>query len=186
VRLHPDISCINCSDGVRIDHTTPKLSRLVDLPGGAIDPAAVKSKVYDGLRDYTSDVCRDLWRRDEVAAHADAVFDRIEAILDAADPDEPHRWMQEIYDLTLYETVEEPPTRAFLFGTSVLILGGFNWMDGRIADPDDRAAFRKAALAEMKSSYGWMRARYTRLLDDIDGFLDGRRDDLYVTQSNAA
>lgn len=186
VRLHPDISCFNCSDGVRIDHTTPKLSRLVDLPGGAIDPVAVKTRVYEGLREYTDAVCRDLWRRDEVEDHADAVFDRIEEILAGADPDEPHRWMQEIYDLTLYETVEEPPTRAFLFGTSVLILGGFNWMDGRIADPVARAAFRREALVEMKASYGWMRTRYTRLLDDIDSFLEGRRDDLYVTQSNAA
>ena len=186
VRLHPDISCTNCSDGVRIDHTTPKLSRLVELPHGQLDRAAVKAKVSEGLRDYTPGVCRELWRRDEIAAHATELFDRIEALIDVTDPAAGLDWMQELYDLTNYESVDEPPTRAFLFGTTVLILGAFNWIDGRIADPAVRQDYRVEALGEMKAAYRWMRGRYEQLLDDVDGYLAGTREDFCITQADAA
>ena len=186
VRLHPDISCINCSDGVRIDHTTPKLSRLVRLPDDTVDCAAVKAKVAEGLRDYSPDVCRQLWHREELAAHAADLFDRIDTLLDGADPDGPTTWMQELYDLTNYDSVDEPPTRAFLFGTTVLMLGGFNWVDGRVADPAARRDFRAASLDELKSAYTWMRTRYARLLDDVDGFLASSDECVGVVRSDAA
>ncbi|MBO6783120.1 MAG: motility associated factor glycosyltransferase family protein [Alphaproteobacteria bacterium] len=186
VRLHPDISCINCSDGVRIAHTTPQLSRLVELPGGAIDRAGVKAKVSEGLRDYSPDVCRALWDRDALSEHARDLFDRIDSLMASVEAAGSLDWMQDLYDLTNYETVDEPPTRAFLFGTTVLMLGGFNWIDGRIADPAVRDVYRAAAVEELASAYRWMRARYERMLDDVDGYLAGARDDLYVTQSDAA
>lgn len=188
VRLHRDIECVNCSDGVRIDHVMPRLSRTVVLPSGALDRVAVKEKVYDALSNYDAELCRSLWKRDVLEAHADDVLTQVHAILDAADvslegnPD----WMHALYDLTISETADEPPTRTFLFGTTVMMLASFYWADGRITDPEGRRAFRQDAIHELKSAYDRMQVRYTRLLDDVDAYFAGELDEIYATQKEAA
>lgn len=188
VRLHRDIECFNCSDGVRIEHVTPQLSRRVTLPPGELDRAAVKDKIYDKLLGYDGEHCRSLWRRAEIEEHANTIFDRVFKILESAKsaPKNDLGWARELYELVVLADADEPPTRTFLFGTTVLILSSFFWAEGRIRDGDEHAAYRDAALVEMKSAYLRMQARYTRLLDDVDGYFAGELDEVHVIQGEAA
>lgn len=188
VRLHRDIECFNCSDGVRIDHVTPRLSRQVKLPTGQLDRAGVKARLYDSLGRYDAERCRSLWGRDEIEAHADNVFGQVYEILAAAAdaPADDLQWARALYGLTLLGSADEPPTRTFLFGTTVLLLSSLFWAEGRIEDDAARMAYRAAALVELRSAYQRMQARYARLLDDVDGFFAGELDEVHVIQGQAA
>lgn len=188
VRLHADLDCINCSDGVRIAHVTPQLSRLVTFPQGPLDHAKVKARIAEGLPNYSDTHCQSLWRRDQLERHADGVFGRLNDILETADPAGDLGWARDLYAETLYaETITtEPPTRVFLFGTTVLLLASMLWVEGRIIDPDARIEYRRAALAEIKSLFARMARRYTRLLDEVDEFFDGTRDELEAFKEDVA
>lgn len=188
IRLHRDLECINCSDGVRIAHAVPRLARLVDFPAGPLDRAAVKQRIADGLPVYSGAHCRGLWKRDAFARHADTLFGEIEGVLagaaDAA-PDD-FSWAHELYTLTNFDTCDGPPTRAFLFGTTVMMLACLYWVDGRLADDVGRAAFRAAAMARLQQTYGRLHGGYRELLDDVDGYFDGRLDAGELTRARAA
>lgn len=188
VRLHRDVQCVNCSDGVRIENVVPRLSRMVVLPSSDLDRAAVKQKLFNDLPDYDSELCRSLWKRDVIEAHAGDVLAQIRSILADADLELEGNldWMRKLYDLVIYEVAGEPPTRTFLFGTTVMMLASFYWADGRLTDPEARQAFRRAAIVELQSAYDRMQARYTRLLDDVDAYFAGELDEVYATQSEAA
>lgn len=188
VRLHRDLDCINCSDGVRIAHVTPQLSRLVTFPQGRLDAKKVKDRIAEGLPNYSDTHCQSLWRREQLERHADAVFGRVNDILEKADPAGDMDWARDLYAEVLYAEVitTEPPTRVFLFGTSVLLLASMMWTEGRITDPEARVDYRRAALAEMKSLFARMGHRYTRLLGDVDEFFDGTRDELEAFKEDVA
>jgi len=188
VRLHRDIACFNCSDGVRIDHVTPQLSSRVVLPSGQLDRAGVKARLSESLGRYNAERCKSLWRRDEIEAHAETMFGRVFEILDeAADaPADDLGWARELYDLTLLSSAEEPPTRTFLFGTTVLLLSSLFWAEGRICEDADRKAYRALALINLRSAYARMQARYGRLLDDVDGYFAGDLDEVHVIQGQGA
>ena len=188
VRLHRDIACFNCSDGVRIDHVTPQLSSRVVLPSGQLDRAGVKARLSESLGRYNAERCKSLWRRDEIEAHAETIFGRVFEILDeAADaPADDLGWARELYDLTLLSSAEEPPTRTFLFGTTVLLLSSLFWAEGRICEDADRKAYRALALINLRSAYARMQARYGRLLDDVDGYFAGDLDEVHVIQGQGA
>lgn len=188
VRLHRDIECFNCSDGVRIDHVPPRLSRLVQLPSGEIDRAAVKTKIHESLLGYDGARCRSLWKRDEIEEHANNIFGRVFAILESARhaPATDLGWARDLYALTALVETEEPPTRTFLFGTTVLLLSSFFWAEGRIEDATEHAAYRDAALDEMRTAFLLMQTRYARLLDDVDGYFEGALDEVRDVQGQAA
>lgn len=188
VRLHRDIECFNCSDGVRIDHVTPRLSQQVQLPSKQLDRAAVKAKLYESLSGYDGDRCRSLWKRSEIEEHADAIFGRVFTILERAEhaSKSDMGWARDLYELTALAGTEEPPTRTFLFGTTVLLLSSFFWAEGRIHDVGERAVYRDAALIEMRSAFQRMQARYVRLLDDVDDYFAGDLEEVHVVQGQAA
>ncbi|MEP4379406.1 MAG: 6-hydroxymethylpterin diphosphokinase MptE-like protein [Alphaproteobacteria bacterium] len=188
VRLHRDLDCINCSDGVRIAHATPQLSRLVTFPQGRLDRAKVKARVAEGLPNYSDSHCQSLWRREQLERHAGAVFGRVNDILKGADPAGDMAWARDLYEETRYAEVitTEPPTRVFLFGTTVLLLASMIWVEGRITDPESRIEYRRAALAELESLFARMARRYTRLLDDVDAFFDGTREELEAFKEDVA
>lgn len=188
VRLHRDLDCINCSDGVRIAHVTPQLSRLVTFPQGRLDHAKVKDRIAEGMPNYSDAHCQSLWRREQLERHANGVFGRVNEILNGADPAGDMDWARALYAETRYADVAttEPPTHAFLFGTTVLMLASMIWVEGRITDPDARVEYRRAALAEFRSLFARMSRRYTKLLDDVDEFFDGTLDELEAFKEDVA
>lgn len=188
VRLHRDVDCVNCSDGVRIENVVPRLSRTLILPSKDLDRAAVKQKLFDDLPDYDGELCRSLWNRDDLEVHFDDILMQVRNILSGADLalEANLDWARQLYDLMIHEAAGEPPTRIFLFGTTVMMLASFYWADGRLTDPDARRDFRRAAIAELQSTYDRMQARYIRLLDDVDAYFAGDLDEVYATQAEAA
>lgn len=188
VRLHRDLTCFNCSDGARIAHVTPQLTRQVSFPQGALDREKVKQHVAESLPNYSDEHCRSLWHRNQLETHAKTIFARINTILDGVDPDADLDWVHDLYSETLYANVitTEPPTRAFLFGTTVFLLSTIVWLDGRIADAAQKAAYRRAALPELKDLYARMERRYIRLLDDVDGLFAGEIEELAAFKEDVA
>lgn len=187
-RLHPDMRCFNCSDGARIAHTIPLLPRRIRLAERPLEREAVLARIREALPLIGAGHCRDHWRRPMLEADARMRFDEIDALLaqaaagDGADLD----WMRALYARTLYVSGPGAPTRVFLFGTTVMVLAALWGLDGRMPDDAGRRALRVAAAARLREVYRRMDDRYSRLLDDVDAFLDGRLDGLEANNREAA
>jgi hypothetical protein len=177
LKLHPNVRCVNCSDGVRIAHAVPMLPRVLDLRNPPIDRAQVMGDIRDKLPTFSSDLVNRIWHEADLAAISHDIFHCIDALLASAlskqDDDPGVTWVYELYDVVGEAKVRSPAMSIFLFGTTCLYLGSFWWFDGRIEDANARGRFRRTAIEELRVLYAGMDQRLSVLAADVGRCLAG-------------
>ncbi len=172
LRLHPNVHCVNCSDGVRIGGAVPMLPRVLELNNPPLDHPQVMADMRDKLPSFSPDLLNRIWTDADLPANSRAIFQRVDELLAAAlatDGDDPGvTWVYQLYDVLDEVNVRSPATNIFLSGTTCLYIGSFWWFDGRIEDAQARNRFRRTAIEELRGLYAGMGQRLSVLFADVD------------------
>lgn len=173
LRLHPDVRCRNCSDGARIAGATPQVSRSLALPDRPIDRDRMLAAIEAELPLWSGARLGTLWNRSSLLADVASLVAEIDALLgEAACESEPGLdWLASLYDGVAYETTHARPAKAWLFGSVVLMTGCLWWYDRRMADPAERADFRRRALEALRVRLRAMADRLEELFAEVDSSL---------------
>ena len=167
---HRSVRLYNCSDGVRIAGARPKVARAIELPADAIDGAALKRNIAGALRVFTAKLLQDMWDGDTRLAEVEAVFDRLEAALLAAgdDPDQGIGWIHELFEIVGRAGEESAVTKAYLTGTTLLIIGCVRWYDRRLSDAGARTRYREIAAQLVLETFRDLRRQLSELIGETD------------------
>ncbi len=170
LRMFVGLSVYNCSDGVRIEGATPKVSRAIELPRSPLDRARLQADLAAGLagfeRDRLAAICRDGIAR----AREEAVLERLIACLRAAEAGDlaETEWVHEVFRLLRAEAAERSLIASFVKGSVTMILGCALWYDKRLSDRSQLAAFRRIALQEAVAALEDFRARIAEVFEDAE------------------
>jgi len=155
---HPEVSLFNCSDGVRIENTTPTRPEELHLPAGSGTGADVIAATVAGcapkadLLAETPDILASYETAlKEWIAAADAALastDRLDQAMAALDP---------LLDQSRPGTPAERAACACYSGTVLLVLQ-YAFAHHRRLPPDRRPDFDQAVLAALQSHVGLMAA----------------------------
>lgn len=176
LRAHPYVHCINCSDGARIAHAVPKLTRTLELMGKPLDRDGTKQQIREDISVFSEGRRRQSWylplRASEVRVAIDAAYDCLDR---AAAKDDPGlEWVHEMATFLRYDMSHERRVAlSFLYGSVLLILGCSWWYDRRLAEADRRADFRRIVIAEVRRSFERMDKRLQQLYQEVDGYFNG-------------
>lgn len=167
---HRSVRLYNCSDGVRIAGALPKVARAIELPAEPLDAVALKRDIAGGLRVFTAKLLQDMWDGDARLAEVEAVFDRLEAVLLAAgdDPDRGIGWIHELFEIVGRAGEQSAATKAYLTGTTLLVIGCVRWYDRRLSDVGYRTLYRGLAAQMVLETFRDMRRQLTELVRETD------------------
>ncbi len=167
---HRSVRVYNCSDGVRIAGALPKVARAIELPADPVDAAALKRSIAGSLRVFTAKLLQDMWDGDARLAEVEAVFDRLEADLrDNEDGAEQGiGWIHALFETVGRAGEQSAVTKAYLTGTTLLIIGCVRWYDRRLADAKDRTRYREIAAQLVRETFRDMRRQLTELVRETD------------------
>lgn len=182
--VYSHVDCSNCSDGALIKGAVPKLPETLTFDGESLSRDAIKGEICAGMARFTRERREALWSAAELWQQAQKKAERAAAILDeAAAQDKPmQEWAQEIYDLVASKGgVDDRVLGTLFYGTVVLMLGCAQWYGLRLEDRQQASAYRDIVLKQMGAAFREMVGRTGELLDDIEAFCNGQRDDIPVT-----
>jgi len=170
LRVHRSLRAYNCSDGARIAGALPKVARAVELAGPPLDRDALLAELTTSLHRYSAERLRDAWRNEDCRAQAREIFSGIENVLARAeaDPDAGIDWIHEIFEIVRPDNQDKRAATAYLSGSWMIGIGCASWYDRRIADPDQRRAYRRIAIEVFGVMVADMRRRLDALFDDVE------------------
>lgn len=174
MHLHKDVRAINCSDGARIGGVIPMLPHVLEIDSDPVDRSDLRAMLDRHLPVFGARRRSNMWDRESEEQKLSDNLDRIDAILERelSRPDIGLDWLCEIYRAVQYDS-KSPAAPAFLFGTFTLLVGTTWWYDRHVADPDQKQAFRRLAIAHMGASVGRVRERLKKLFDDVEAVCAG-------------
>ncbi len=175
LRLHPVVRCFNCSDGARIAGAIPKLPRMLDLADKPIARAKTVRDVIEKLPVYSKEYAEKTWENADFAAVAKDTYRRIDDVFARAEKnaEDETAWLDELYEMFDGDVSIPSSMPPFLLGTTVLFMGLFWWIDGRIKDDLVRRRFRRSAVRELRKVYDEMGQRVQRLASDVTNAIAG-------------
>ena len=159
----PRIAHYNCSDGVRIEGATPKLSRTIALP--AADKAPIVAKLLDAHKDYPPDQFDKSWtRRNMVRATLEfrnRLLDGLKDPLKGKGPPgaragrkDPLGFLDRIVKIVVPSTPEaNSPEHHFYRGTIFMTLIACYFYNARVKNSRQRAVFRKIMKEELATLF---------------------------------
>jgi hypothetical protein len=156
------ISHYNCSDGVRIDGATPKLSRSIALPAPTQDKQVVVDAIAAGMPEYTRDCFDTAWTnknlvrelyslRDAVLVHC-----RDRTAHSTAKNRYPLAYMARVVRTLIPRAGGETADMHYYRGTLFMAMIGFHYYSSRITDPAKRRAVLRI-----------MRGEFIRLVEEV-------------------
>lgn len=175
LQTQPDSRCINCSDGARIAGAIPMLPEVFELPDRSIDQIAVVKDIYESMPVFAVELTNRIWREADWAEMVDDIFGLFDRVLsEAAEQEQPDlNWIFRLFDSIDDVKAMSPTVAVFLFGTTCLYIGTYWWIDGRIADEEERYRLRRFAVRELQSHYADMKQRMISLSNDVGRCLAG-------------
>lgn len=169
VHAYPEVRVYNCSDGARIAGAVPKVARGIALDGGPIDRRALFERLSAGLTRCDGRLWLRLWQERDCRRRSREVLERLEAVLTRAlgQDDAQCGWIHELYDLARADDL----VAAYLAGTLTVSMGCAHWYGRRIADPDQRALYRRLAIEELHAMVAQMNDSLNALFDQVEARL---------------
>ncbi len=173
LRMFTGLTVYNCSDGVRIEGATPKVSRAIELPGEPLDRARLRAALAAGLAGFERDRLASICRAGIAKAREGAVLDRLIDCLRAAEAGDlaETEWVHEVFRLLRAEAAERSLVGSFVKGSVIMILGCALWYDKRLSDRSQLGAYRRIALQEAIAALEDFRGRLDRIFEDAEGSL---------------
>lgn len=176
MKRFPTRNYFNCSDGVLIDGTIPRLSSSVSLAKSA-DKAAVIAEIVDGFPRYGKDIFEQSWQgyqpRAKLRNFTRSIIRKCAPATPVKDGQEDYRHGLEFLIKVARSMIPDanlPSAEMLFFRGSTFMLGIFiAFYYARIGAPEKKARFAEIAREELITQTKKMKAQIVDLYDKLEG-----------------
>lgn len=156
----------NCSNGMAIDGTIPKIPKAVSLPGG-VDKAVELDNLLGDLIQYDRAQFEKSWGAKDWAGAVGQLCDELIGLCDDRDGDYPFLYLLKMFDvLTAVSDMDLPSNISLLRGSIFMMLITVGFYPSRLTDPTKAEELQEIIRSEVRARIEEMR---TEALDFFRG-----------------
>ena len=156
----------NCSDGMAIDGTIPKVAKTVSLP--AVDKAAALDSLFKDLPVYSREQFEESWEAKDWADQVEALCDQLIDFCDVEDEDYPLRYLAKMCGVLTQSTERGPAAEVSMVrGSIFMIIISAAYYVNRLADRSRLDEFLRMVKDEVRKMLEEVKAEATGFLRSL-------------------
>jgi hypothetical protein len=175
-RYYREVNVYNCSRGVRIAGSIPKVSRAIQLENDTVDRAEVLKDIKKGLVRCAPSHWQDMWRDAGLRQQSERVFGWIEDVIADLDkaPEQHDDWVEDFCGLIGRMQAESPVNTSFMGGTLQLIVGSASWYERRLNDSGRKGDYRRIVAEQLRTILNSLKPRMDDVYGEIESAMEGK------------
>lgn len=171
-----EVNVYNCSRGVRIAGSIPKVSRAIQLENDTVDRVGVRRDIKKGLLQCKPELWRDMWRDAGIREQSERIFAWIEEISTGLRnaPEQNDDWVDNFCALIGRMQAESPVNTSFMGGTLQLIVGSASWYERRLNEPSRKGEYRRIVGEQLRTILNEFKPRMGDVYGEIESAMEGK------------